>query len=75
MPYVVPLAAVRRVFDSTGRIQDDAVEQQLRTLGSEVVRVAERFTAAPSVHRADECDEAAGRVAALAGSTVERYLQ
>jgi FMN reductase len=43
VPYVVPVASAARVFDETGRIQDQAIEQQLKMLGSEVVRVAERF--------------------------------
>lgn len=63
VPYVVPVAAVARVFDRSGRIQDEAVELQLRTLGSEVVRVAERFAADLSLHRASECAHAAERVA------------
>ena len=44
-PYVVPVATAARVFDRQGRIQDQAVERQLKMLGSEVVRVAERFRA------------------------------
>jgi FMN reductase len=68
VPYVVPVAAAWRIFDSEGRIQDEAVEDQLRTLGAEVVRVAERFAHDPSLHRAAECEEAAERVVALAGA-------
>jgi hypothetical protein len=45
---------------------DQAVELQLRTLGEEVVRVAERFAANDSLHREAECAEAAERVAAAA---------
>jgi hypothetical protein len=44
-PYVIPVASAFRVFDSDGRITDEAVELQLRTLGAEVVRVATRFVA------------------------------
>src|SRR5439155_5075138 len=44
VPYVVPVAAAARVFDGSGRIQDESVARQLETLGSEVVRVAGRFT-------------------------------
>jgi FMN reductase len=57
MPYVVPVAAAARVFDQAGRIHDQTVELQLKTLGSEVVRVAERsqpmrpFTASTSARR------------------------
>jgi FMN reductase len=64
VPYVVPVAAAARVFDRAGRILDQAVELQLTTLGSEVVRVAERFAADDSLHRQHECARAAERVAA-----------
>ncbi len=66
VPYVVPVAAAARVFDQDGRVQDAAVEAQLKTLGSEVVRVAERFVAEGPAHRAADCDEAAERVAVAA---------
>jgi FMN reductase len=66
VPYVVPVAAAARVFDPAGRIQDQAVEAQLDTLGGEVVRVAERFVADGSLHRATECADAADRVAVAA---------
>ena len=64
VPYVVPIASAFRVFDQDGRVQDEGVELQLRALGSEVVRVAERFAADTSLHRAAECEKAAERVAA-----------
>jgi hypothetical protein len=54
------------VFDRDGQVSDPAIELQLRSLGAEVVRVAERFAANPSLHRARECDEAAERVVASA---------
>jgi hypothetical protein len=66
VPYVVPVAAAARVFDEQGRVQDPVIEQQLITLGGEVVRVAQRFARDGSVHRATECDEAAERVSAAA---------
>jgi FMN reductase len=66
VPYVVPVATAARVFDPAGRVHDDGVKAQLRMLGSEVVRVAERFAADSSLHRATECDESAERVAAAA---------
>ena len=66
VPYVVPVAAAARVFDPSGQIQDDAVELQLKTLGSEVVRVSERFAADDSLHREAECTQAADRVASAA---------
>jgi FMN reductase len=66
VPYVVPVAAAARVFNSAGEIQDQAVELQLKTLGEEVVRVAERFAVDSSVHRQAECAHAAERVATVA---------
>jgi FMN reductase len=66
VPYVVPVAAAARVFDSEGRIRDEGVARQLETLGAEVVRVAERFTSDDALHRQSECDDAAERVAAAA---------
>jgi FMN reductase len=65
VPYVVPVAAAARVFDEEGRILDQAIELQLKTLGSEVVRVAKRFVD-ESPDRQGECDRAAERVAAAA---------
>ena len=66
VPYVVPIASAPRVFDSAGQIQEPAVELQLKSLGSEVVRVAERFAASDRLHRLSECAEAAERVARAA---------
>jgi FMN reductase len=66
VPYVVPVAAAARVFDRAGQIQDQAVERQLQMLGSEVARVAERFTTHhPPDHEA-ECARAAERAATAA---------
>ena len=62
VPYVVPVAAAARVFDPDGQVQDEAIELQLKQLGAEVVRVAQRFAADPALHRMSECDEAAERV-------------
>jgi FMN reductase len=66
VPYVVPVATAARVFDADGQIQDKGVESQLDTLGREVVRVAERFAGDRVLHRQEECNEAAERVAAAA---------
>ncbi len=66
VPYVVSVASAARVFDADGRIHDATVEEQLRTLGGEVVRVGRRFAADDSLHRASECEEAAERVVAAA---------
>ena len=57
-PYVVPVATAARVFDHEGRMHDQAVELQLKTLRGEVVRVAQRFAADCSLHRATECARA-----------------
>jgi FMN reductase len=64
VPYVVPVASAYRVFDADGNVTDTGVEAQLKTLGVEVVRVAELFAGERMVHKAQECDEASERVAA-----------
>ena len=66
VPYVVPVASAARVFDEDGGLHDDGVALQLRTLGTEVVRVAERFSRDAALHRHAECDAAAERVATAA---------
>jgi FMN reductase len=66
VPYVVPIANAARVFDRTGHVRDEAVERQLKLLGQEVVRVAERFASDATLHRHAECAAAAERVAAVA---------
>ena len=63
VPYVIPVPQATRVFADSGAVQDELVEQQLRLLGEEVVRVAERFARDPALHRQGECEDAAGRVA------------
>lgn len=57
---MVPVPQATRVFADSGAVQDELVEQQLRLLGEEVVRVAERFAGDPALHRQGECDDAAG---------------
>jgi FMN reductase len=66
VPYVVPVATAARVFAASGAVRDEGVEHQLRTLGVEVVRVAARFTDDHELHRGDECEKAAERVATAA---------
>jgi FMN reductase len=66
VPYVIPVAGGARAFDDDGRARDATIEQQLKTLGAEVVRVAARFATDRSLHRPSECDEAAERVASVA---------
>jgi FMN reductase len=63
VPYVVPLAAASRVFGEDGQVRDPSVGRQLRTLGAETVRVAEKFALDASAHRGAECERAAERVA------------
>jgi FMN reductase len=69
VPYVVPVPQATRVFADSGAIQDEFIAQQLRQLGEEVVRVAERFSRDPALHRQGECDEAADRVVTTGHST------
>jgi FMN reductase len=64
VPYVVPVPGAPQVFDDGGRVRNEVVELQLRTLGAEVVRVAVRFIQEPALHRAAECADAAERVVA-----------
>jgi FMN reductase len=66
VPYVVPVSAAWRVFGEDGAVLDETVALQLRTLGAEVVRVAERFAGDVSLHRQAECAEAAERAATVA---------
>ncbi len=61
VPYAVPSA--RAAFGEAGEIEDELIELQLRALGEEVVRVAERFALDLSLHRPAECEDAAERVA------------
>lgn len=64
VPYAVPVASAAHVFDAGGGVRDEGVAAQLRTLGTEVVRVSERFARDDSLHRESECEDAAKRVAA-----------
>ena len=66
VPYVIPVASAFQVFDSEGRVSDEGTELQLRTLGTEVVRVATRFADHETPQRARACEESAERVAAAA---------
>jgi len=65
VPYVVPVPAAARVFDPDGRIREQAVALQLKTLGEEVIRVAEKFASHELIQRQTECERAAERVAAV----------
>jgi FMN reductase len=64
VPYVVPVGAAYLVFDADGTVTDSGIEAQLRTLGVEVVRVAELFAGDGPLHKAEECEKAGERVSA-----------
>lgn len=66
VPFVVPVSSAARLFDDEGRLEDEAVERQLKMLGSEVVRVAEHFRVQETPDHATECEKARERVAAAA---------
>lgn len=63
VPLVVPVAQAWQAFDERDRPRDQGVETQLRTLGSEVARVAERLARGAVSDPAAECAEAAARAA------------
>jgi FMN reductase len=63
VPYAVPVSGAPLAFGDSGAAQDEMIELQLRTLGAEVVRVAERFARDPTLHRPAECQCAAERIA------------
>jgi len=68
VPYVVPVAGASRVFDADGGVREQAVALQLKTLGEEAVRVAQKFASDDSLHRETECARAAERVSSAAGA-------
>jgi FMN reductase len=63
VPLAVPVSGATVVFGDSGAVNDEAIELQLRTLGAEVVRVAERFARDLTLDRPAECQRAAERVA------------
>ena len=64
VPYVVPVP--RAAFDEHEEIRDEGVERQLRTLGSEVVRLAGHFVEVESPDHRAESARSRERVAAAA---------
>ena len=62
VPLVLPIAQARQSFDPEGRLVDQAVSDQLRALGREVVRAARQFRAEGT------CDYAEGRQFAKPGT-------
>lgn len=65
VPFTVPVPSAARLFDDEGQIQDEAVERQLKMLGSEVVRVADYFRVEESPDHEVECERARQRVTAV----------
>jgi len=43
VPLVIPVARATQAFDEAGRVTDRTIEDQLRSLGREVVRASEQF--------------------------------
>ena len=43
VPLVIPVARAMQAFDEAGRVTDRTIEDQLRSLGREVVRASEQF--------------------------------
>jgi FMN reductase len=66
VPYAVSVSGATAAFGDSGAVEDAQVESQLRALGAEVARVAERFADDLTLHRAAECERAAARVARAA---------
>ena len=64
VPYVVPIAGA--AFDEDDEVRDEGVERQLRTLGSEVVRLAAHFSQEESPDHLTESARSRERVAAAA---------
>ena len=62
VPYAVPVSGATITFGDSGEVEDELIAEQLRSLGAEVVRVAERFAHDPALHRLAECERAAERV-------------
>jgi len=63
VPYAVPISGATVVFGDYGAVEDESVELQLRSLGTEVARVAGRFAEDPALHRPTECERASESVA------------
>jgi len=62
VPYVVPVS--RQSFRADGTVDNEGTRAQLRMLGTEVARMAERFGAEPHADREEACGASAERVAA-----------
>jgi FMN reductase len=64
VPYVVPIPST--AFDDSDEVRDPGVERQLKTLGSEVVRLTGHFAEAESPDHQTESARARERVASAA---------
>lgn len=64
VPYVVPIPGA--AFDENEQVRDPGVDKQLKTLGSEVVRLAAHFAEVENPDHMTECDRSRQRVAAAA---------
>jgi FMN reductase len=64
VPYVVPIPST--AFDDSDEVRDPGVERQLKTLGSEVVRLTGHFAAAEEPDHRTESARSRDRVAAAA---------
>ena len=65
VPLVVPIPQSWQAFEDTGRPANPQVEEPLKTLGGEVVRVARRLTQEEVTDPAAVCVEAAKRLASV----------
>jgi FMN reductase len=65
VPLVVPMSGVPQDWNGEGTPFDETIGNQLQMLGAEVARVAELFSAGAVDNPAEECAEAAAKVAAI----------
>jgi FMN reductase len=71
VPLVVPIPQSWQAFEDSGRPATPQVEEPLKTLGWEVVRVARRLAQKEITDPGAACDEAAARLAQVAGGAKE----
>jgi FMN reductase len=64
VPYVVPIPST--AFDDADELRDPGVERQLKTLGSEVVRLAAHFVEVEEPDHRSECERSRQLVASAA---------
>ena len=66
VPLVVPIPQSWQAFEDSGRPANPQIEEPLKTLGGEVVRVARRLAQKEVTDPAAACAEAAARLAVIA---------